>query len=80
MIDGTEKPKSPSKVAKRAARYNEVDSNKMKLRYGRTLMGFWVRGLSLENCISFEFEVLSKSACNASICQISNNNRTKRRH
>ena len=27
MIDGTEKPKIPSKFAKHAARYNEFDSN-----------------------------------------------------
>ena len=27
MIDGTEKPKIPSKLAKRTARYNEFGSN-----------------------------------------------------
>ena len=31
MIDGTEKPKIPSKFAKDAARKNEFDSNKLEL-------------------------------------------------
>ena len=31
MIDGTEKPKIPSKFAKDAARQNEFDSNKLEL-------------------------------------------------
>ena len=33
MIDGTEKPKIPSKFAKRMARYNEFDSNKLLFQH-----------------------------------------------